>query len=172
MDLMPRVLAYVFGCSAVLAAVGVVFIRNPIKGALSLIGCFFSLACLFVLQSAELVAVLEVLVYAGAIMVLFVFVLMLVEHKSQPIVPRDLRHRLSFPVKVGAVCLVGVNVGLLVWKAPLGMGSVLPEGFGHARMIGRTFLRDFLFQFELTSLLLLVGIVGAVIICRGSPKKS
>lgn len=170
MGLTAEILLFaLFAVVSVISAVGVVVIRDPVKGAMSLIACFFSLACLFLLQAAELIAVLEVLVYAGAIMVLFVFVIMLVEQKDAPIVGSALVNKVAAPVKVAAALAVAYAVVSLVKRSgPALAGSAeLPEGFGSVATIGRAFFMEgFLFHFELTSLLLLVGIVGAVIVSK------
>lgn len=164
---------FIFGLASLAAGLGVVFIRDPVKAAMSLIGCFFSLAVLYLLQAAELIAVLEVLVYAGAIMVLFVFVIMLVEHHDEPIVKHSLFSRVAAGVKVGAIFLVTLN--LLATVAGAGADfqaniTQLPEDFGSPASVGRVFFSDYLFHFELASVLLLVAIVGAVIISRETPK--
>jgi NADH-quinone oxidoreductase subunit J len=154
-----------FGGMAVVSALGVVLLRDPVKGAMSLIGTFFGLACLFLIQRAELLAVLEVLVYAGAIMVLFVFVIMLVQDKDQPIVNITLRQRVLVPVKIAAVAIMAFAMLGIVDRARLPNGSVADGSeFGGAKAIGRLFLTDHLFHFELSSVLLLVGIVGAVVL--------
>jgi NADH-quinone oxidoreductase subunit J len=159
-------LFWVFSILALSGALGVVLLRDPVKGALSLIACFFCLAGLYLLQAAQLLAVLQVLVYAGAIMVLFVFVIMLVERHDEPILPKNVLRRVAVPVKLGAVALVAVNVLVMLNRTVLGAGQVLPPDFGTARGIGLTFFNDFAFQFELASVLLLVAIVGAVMISR------
>lgn len=161
-----RLLFAVFAVLAIASALGVVIVRDPVRAALSLIACFFSMACLYLLQAAELIAVLEVLVYAGAIMVLFVFVIMLVENKDEPIMPPGLLRRMMVPVKVIALAVIGLRVLMVVAQTSFSSGAPLPEGFGTAKFIGREFFKSFLFQFELTSVLLLVAIVGAVIISR------
>jgi NADH-quinone oxidoreductase subunit J len=159
----------IFASMALVSATLVVAVRDPVKGALSLVACFFSIACLYLLQAAELIAVMEVLVYAGAIMVLFVFVIMLVEQRDVPIVPAGLLRRVLLPVKLGAVALVTANVALVVAKSIFPPSQALPADFGSPAAIGAAFFSSFLFQFELTSVLLLVAIVGAMLISRGGP---
>jgi NADH-quinone oxidoreductase subunit J len=170
MGLTPEILLFaLFAVASVISAIGVVMIRDPVKAAMSLIASFFSLACLFLLQSAELIAVLEVLVYAGAIMVLFVFVIMLVENKDAPVVGSALVQKIAAPLKVaGALAIAFAVITLIRRSVPALSGSEsLPEGFGSVASIGRAFFNDgFLFHFELTSLLSLVGIVGAVIVSK------
>jgi NADH-quinone oxidoreductase subunit J len=174
----PEILLFaLFATTSIVSALGVVFIRDPVKAAMSLIACFFCLACLYLLQRAELIAVLEILVYAGAIMVLFVFVIMLVEHKDDAIVAHQLAQRVAVPLKVLAIATVAAAIALYIDRgAPAGLEE-LPAGFGSVKEVGREFFcrrvsesgdcsAPFLFQFELTSLLLLIGIVGAVIVSR------
>ncbi|MCK6548146.1 NADH-quinone oxidoreductase subunit J [Myxococcota bacterium] len=155
-----------FATTSIVSATGVILIRDPVKAAMSLIACFFSLACLFMLQSAELLAVLEVLVYAGAIMVLFVFVIMLVEHKDDPVVSETITQRVAVPVKVVGVGVIAASIALLVHRTGTPRMEPLPEGFGSVRAVGLRFFEQYLFHFEFTSILLLVGIVGAVMVSR------
>lgn len=169
---MEQFLFFLFSTLALGGAVGVVTLRDPVRGALALVGCFFCLACLYLLQAAELMAVLEVMVYAGAIMVLFVFVIMLVEKHDEPILPRSLIRRIMAPVKVGAVAIVAANILIVLRRATLPASESLPADFGTSRAVGLLFFRDFVFEFELASVLLLVAIVGAVIISRKDPKKA
>ncbi|MFO0727071.1 MAG: NADH-quinone oxidoreductase subunit J [Myxococcota bacterium] len=163
---MELVFFFLFSVMALSGATGVVFLRDPVKGALSLVACFFSIACLYLLQSAELMAVLEVLVYAGAIMVLFVFVIMLVENHNEPILPRSMIRRIAAPMKVGAVVLVAANILVVVAKTEFGAGHQLGKGFGTSAAVGRVLYNQYAFQFELVSVLLLAAIVGAVMISR------
>lgn len=167
MGFTPEALLFaVFSVSSVIAALGVVVIRDPVKAALSLIACFFSISCLFVLQSAELLAVLEVLVYAGAIMVLFVFVIMLVENRDEAIVNPALGQRIGVPLKLAGVALVAFALLSGVRRAGLSTPEDLPTDFGSVSSVGHEFFDNFLFHFEVTSVLLLVGIVGAVVISK------
>jgi NADH-quinone oxidoreductase subunit J len=160
------VLFGLFAFQALLSALGVVLIRNPVKGALSLILCFFSLGALFLMQAAELLAMLEVLVYAGAIMVLFVFVIMLVENKDEEASRNVLGSKLTLPIKVAAVAVIGTGIGRAIARTDFGPSPELSPGFGTVKTTGLVFLREYVFHFELTSLLLLVGIIGAVIVSR------
>ncbi len=155
-----------FGFLCLLSALGVVLLRNAIRSALSLIMCFFCLAALFLLQSAELLAALEVLVYAGAIMVLFVFVIMLVENKDEEEARSLLGSPATLPLKVLGVLGLGVGLGRAVAATRFAPHAPLAEDFGTVGGVGYTFLTRYLFHFELTSILLLVGIVGAVIVSK------
>lgn len=167
MGLTPEILLFaLFAVVSIVSAILVVALPDPVKSAMSLIVSFFCLACLFLLQSAELIAVLEVLVYAGAIMVLFVFVIMLVEKRDEPIIRPTLSSRIALPVKLGAVLVIAYALVVSIRSAPLAGSAELPEGFGSVTSIGHEFFDNFLFHFEFTSILLLVGIVGAVVVTK------
>jgi NADH-quinone oxidoreductase subunit J len=164
-----RLLFALFALGSVVSAITVIAVRDPVRAALALITCFFSIACLYLLQSAELLAVLEILVYAGAIMVLFVFVIMLVENRDEAMVPPGLLQRAMLPIKLAGALAVLALLGSVVRRTMYEPGQPLPAGFGSARLIGKEFFNSFGFQFELTSVLLLVAIVGAVMISRRDP---
>ncbi len=173
----PETMLFVlFSLASVVSALGVVVIRDPIKGAMSLIACFFSVAVLFLLQAAEMIAILEVLVYAGAIMVLFVFVIMLVENKEAAIVRNTVAQRVALPVKLIGVALIAYSFTDFIRRTPFPRPDTaareLPAGFGSVAAIGHEFFDNFVFHFEMTSLLLLVGIVGAVILSKKRGKAS
>jgi len=156
----------VFGAASVLSALAVVLVKNAVKSALALIVCFFSLSALFLLQSAELIAVLQILVYAGAIMVLFVFVIMLVENKEEEEARSVLGSAATLPIKVLAVGVVGAAMMRAVAATQFPTSAERAPDFGSVASIGEMFLRKYLFHFELTSILLLVGIVAAVVLSR------
>lgn len=159
-----------FAVIAITTAVGVVVARNPLHSALSLIGSFFALAGLYILLGAQLLAALQVLVYAGAVMVLFVFVIMLLNLKEE-----ELGTTKPTAMKMlGGVALAGG--GILLVFLPLhdysiAMGNVvadygaLPE-FGTVEAVGKLIYGPYMLPFELTSLLLLVAIVAAVVIAK------
>ncbi len=145
--------------------------KNPVSAVMSLVGTFFGLAGLYATLSAHFLAVLQVLVYAGAIMVLFIFVVMIVNREEST--------RVSFRGIILRLCgvaagfyLLRVFAGIVIPNqvpAPL---PVLPETFGTVAAIGDVLFRQFLFPFEAISLLLLVAIVGGVVVSRSARKES
>ena len=153
---------------AVAGALGVVLQRNALYGALTLVGVFATTAILYLMLSAPFLAAVQVMVYAGAIMVLFIFVIMLLslryeESGESEGVPRGAKRNL-------AVALSSILVALLVL---LGTGLVLTgrpgpsEGnMASIRDLGLTLYQKYAFPFELASVLLLVAIVGAVALTR------
>ncbi len=169
---MEAILFYIFAIGVLAAGVQVILRRNPIYGALSLVGCFFFLAGIYLLLSAPLIAILEVMVYAGAVMVLFVFVIMLLNLKEEELGEA----RFGFWKGAGLLAVVAI-FGILVWKA---LGPAYPgepqidnairqagAGFGGVKAVGRTLYLASVLPFEVTSLLLLVAVVAAVVIAKG-----
>jgi NADH-quinone oxidoreductase subunit J len=158
------VLFYLFGAIAVAGALGMVLnVRNTVAGALSLVGTMVALGGIYVLLDAYLVGVLQILVYAGAIVVLFLFVVMLLNLRRDVFAPT--RTRIA-RVLAGAIGLV-----LAAWLVVFGAGleaalPELPEGFGGYRAVGAQLFTDYVLMFEATSLLLLAAMVGAVILAK------
>ena len=113
-----QIVFYFLAACAVAGAIGVIGFRNPVNAALSLLGTFLSVAGLFVLMHAEFLAAVQILVYAGGIMVLFLFVIMLVRVRTIPEEPQYLRSLAPAAVGVGGLLAVLVGVGL--WAAAPG----------------------------------------------------
>ena len=162
------VLFWVFAAAIVASAGGVIIARNAIASAMSLVACFFFLAGIYVLLWAHTIAALQVLVYAGAIMVLFLFVIMLLSlSDSGPV--------LSFtPSRIlGGAAVVGLFVALsavfrklpsteLAWTTD----AARVKTFGSIQHLGEVMYTQWLFPFEAVSLLLLVAILGAVVVAK------
>ena len=155
---------YVFAASAVVLALAVVSARNPVYSAMALIGCLLSVASIFALQSAHLMALLQVLVYAGAIMVLILFVLMLLN-----LSPRELGERRVSVRRVAGAYLIGVIATLLMvrfTKHPWAPPAELDPNFGTIEAVGTVLYTKYLLPFEMVSLLLLAAIIGTVVLTR------
>lgn len=161
---MTLFLFWFFSALAVIGALSMVLnVRNTVAGALSLVGTMISLGAIYVLLDAYLIGVLQILIYAGAIVVLFLFVVMLLNLRRDQFA----RERLRVTKWVGA----GL-AGLLLWKflalLPHAMGkpAQLPQGFGGYRYLGRVLFTDQVLSFEVASLLLLAAMIGAVILAK------
>lgn len=158
---------FLFAAAGALAGgVGVIASRQAIRSALSLLLVLGSLAVTYLLLAAQFVAVLQVIVYAGAIVVLFLFVIMLLHARSGEASPGKLRWQ-----RPAGLTLAVVFLAILFYT--LRPGSALPvaeltPGFGTAQSVGRTLFTTFLLPFEVASVVLLVGIVAAVVIGRPS----
>jgi NADH-quinone oxidoreductase subunit J len=166
-------LFYFFAAIAVLASLFVIGQRNPIYSVLLLIASFGALSGLYVLLDAPFVAVIQIIVYAGAIMVLFLFVVMLlnapVENMAEgPAGDRPHAWLAPGPLRVGVLLALGLALEL-VWaltKAGGEAGEFAGASVSSVAAIGRLLFTDYAFQFEVTSVLILVALVGAVLLAR------
>lgn len=160
---MSIALFLVLAVLTVAAALVVVMHRNPIYSALGLVGTLFLLAVFFIGLDAHLVAVLQIIVYAGAIVVLFLFVIMLLNLQVE-------EHSTVSPPLVGVALAGGLALGGLVVfgiiRAPLAAPVPVHAGFGGTEALAERLFTVWLLPFELTSLLLLIAIVGAVVVGR------
>jgi NADH-quinone oxidoreductase subunit J len=162
-------LFYVFGAIAVAASLLVIAQRNPMYSVLLLIASFGALSGLYVLLDAPFVAVIQIIVYAGAIMVLFLFVVMLLNAPQEETDYDERVHPLlrSGPMRVGAALALGLIVELWWALARGGDSGVFASGaVTSVNAIGRALFTDYAFQFEVTSILILVAMVGAVVLAR------
>lgn len=160
---MAALMFYILGTVSVLSALLAVTRRDAVTSAFWLIFCFVNVAGLFALLSAHLLAVLQILLYAGAIMVFFLFVIMFLG-QAQPQRPGFLR-----PAVLGGGATVVATMLLLlrqVGDAGLGGFPELPEGYGGIEGVSDLLLRSHIFSFELTGLLLTVAVIGAVLLAR------
>ena len=149
----------------VVAALTVVLHPNPVKSALALIVTLFLLAVIFVLLEAHMIAALQIIVYAGAIMVLFLFVIMLLNLQSDD--PERGRRRFVLRGLAWAGgALLAIELALLTRGANVGTAGAAPAGYGGALAVAQSLFTDFLLPFELTSILLLVAVVGAVVLAQ------
>ena len=165
MTLIPAILFYLFAATAVVLALGVIVARNPIYSALSLIGCLFAVAGIFALQSAQLMAVLQILVYAGAIMVLILFVIMLIGSEA---IEGEFSQQSWLP-------FVGLGLGLvllssMLYTLLLGFQDAEPamealQG-GAPAFVVTTLYTQYILPVEIVAVLLLVALIGALLLAR------
>jgi NADH-quinone oxidoreductase subunit J len=163
---MTTILFILFAGLAIGCAIAMVSQSNPLYSAISLIGVFIALASLYVTLAAPFIAAVQVIVYAGAIMVLVIFVIMLlnVEHQE----PRRKRLRFLVPAAIGmAAILIGETVFILysVQATELGLPRTVSD-IGQTKSIGIGLFTQYLLPFEITSVLLLMAIVGAMSLAR------
>lgn len=159
---------YLFAALAVLAALGVVIARSPTRSALSLAVVFLALAAMYVLLNAPFLAVAQIMIYAGAVLILFLFVIMVLNPRLDVLGGRTRAATLAaivFTVAFAVLMLATLASGQIA--AP--NGPFTPEyvaQFGHVQVIGTLLFTEFLLPFEIASMLLLVAIVGAMVLAR------
>ena len=159
---MEPILFAIFGAISVGGAIMVVTRRHPMTSALYLILTLFAVAALFALRQAHFLAVIQVIVYAGAVVVLFIFVIMLIN------VPEG---RLPVERLTGLRFLGVTAAGLLILEAALvarrfGMAGTPATDSGSVEAVGRALFTDYLLAFELTSVLLLAAVIGAIAMAK------
>ena len=160
-------MAVVFYILAVIAVVGgllMVTRKNPLSGAFALVLSMVALAGLFAMLLAEFIFVLQILVYAGAIMVLIIFTIMLLNLKSEEIKETPVgKFQVVFLALICAACAYGF---IRVFSYLPGEEVATPAGFGSIEGVGRMMLSNYLYPFEVISVLLLVAIVGVVLLAK------
>jgi NADH-quinone oxidoreductase subunit J len=171
---MGNVLVWIVWFAAAAGCLGsglaVVSLTNPFLSALALIGNLASLAVLYLLLSAEFLAAAQVLVYAGAVMVMFLFVIAYLGGRADAPWAGGPPLLRSAAVIAAAAILVEVVVVLgLAWGGDLSKPAEITNSFGNPGSIGRLFLTDQLLAFEITSIVLLVAAVGGVVLGTASP---
>jgi NADH-quinone oxidoreductase subunit J len=167
--------AAVFAVCAVIVlmgALGVVLSRNPVHAALCLVATLFGIAVLFIVQQAHFLAAVQIIVYAGAIVVLFLFVIMLLgvdrtdDLETEPLVAQR-------PLALIAGIVLGAGMVAVVTASTVtglrGSSAELDPAVPDVEQIGRLLFTDYLFAFEITSVLLVIAVVGAVMLARAKP---
>lgn len=153
---------YLFGAVLIGSALSVVTVGNPIYAVLFLVLSFFSAACIWMLLQAEFLAIVLVLVYVGAVMVLFLFVVMMLDVNVTPLKEGFARY---LPVGLLVALAMAAQLLMVIWTRGLEL-QVMPEphpqGYSHTREVGETLYTTYLYAFEIAAVLLLVAIVAAI----------
>ncbi len=158
------ILFYIFAAVTILAALNMVLQRTPVYSALSLIVVLCSLAVVYLLLGAEFMAVIQVIVYAGAIMVLFVFVIMLLNAGHET--PSH-RSRLAKWLGVPIIGAFLVEMLIVIWAQFPSTSAAPPAHLdGSPAAIGHLLFQNYVLPFEVTSLLILVAVLGAVVLAK------
>jgi NADH-quinone oxidoreductase subunit J len=161
---------YVFAAILVFAALRVITTRNPVHAALWLVLCFFTAAGIWLLLRAEFLAIALVLVYVGAVMVLFLFVVMMLDVNFD-----NLRKNFRSYIPVGATVglLVLIEMALVVFGSSLGAGAPpAPQEGSNTRALGRLIYVDYVYPFEIAAVVLLVAIIAAIALTHRTRKET
>ena len=157
------ILFWLFSALGIAGGLGLLFNRAPVYAALSLILNFFSIAGLYLSLNAYFIAAIQILVYAGAIMVLFLFVIMLLNLQKEE------EKVLTFDAKRGIAFLLGlafIGEMLYVFKSFSETGLTKDFAFGNVEPIGEQLMTKFLFPFEMISVILIAALIGAIVVAR------
>jgi NADH-quinone oxidoreductase subunit J len=177
---MELILFFILGGMALAGSVCVVLNRNPVYSSLFLIHTFLSIAGLYLLLGAEFIAVIQVILYAGAVMMLFLYVIMLMNigrEKQQYAEGEGLRRVINIGGVLAMVSIVGLGISTTLFYrgSQLGpKGSYVPqvaERMGNTKAIAHLLFTDYVLPFEITSVLLLAAMVGVVYLARRSKSR-
>lgn len=157
---------WVIAALTVAGAISTVTRRNNIAAVMSLVATFFGLAAMYAMLSAHFLAVIQVLVYAGAIMTLFVFVIMVLNRDEAE--PWAWSGVLTKIVGVFALVYLVTKIGYHLFAVSPANPQTPPPNFGTVAQVGEVLFTDYLFVFEAVSVLLLIAVVAAVVVARGS----
>ena len=163
-------LFYFLSFLAILSALLVVFSKNAVYSVLYLIITLFSIAGHYVLLNAQFLAAVHVIVYAGAIMVLFLYVIMLLDLNEAVEPKKSTLQRIAAAISAGTLMMV--LVGALKGTDAVVGESLVPSEMGYVKNLGQILFTDYLLPFEITSILLLAAMVGAVMLGKPEKQKS
>lgn len=153
----------VFAVLAVLGAAGLIVFRHPMNGAMSFVVTLISLAGLYALLSAKLIFALQLIVYAGAIMSLIVFIIMFLNIQPSDL-PKEETKLLYILGSLIVVTPIGMFLVKIVKTLPQHSAEILGNNFGGVKPVGLLLFKDWLVPFEIVSILLIVSLIGAVIL--------
>ena len=162
------VIFFIIAAVSVLCAVGVVAATNPVHSAIFLVLCFFNVAGIFVMMGAEFLAAIQVIVYTGAILVLVLFVLMLVDPDDLPEFHQGRPVQRAVGTLLGLILLLEVAAAVIgrtvVGRQGMATAETIAEVGGNTQALGRVLYSEYLLPFEVISLVLTVGVIGAIVL--------
>ena len=166
-EVLPVLAFYMFSAVAVASGLMVVLARNPVRSVLWLILAFFSSAGLFVLLGAEFLAMLLLIVYVGAVMVLFLFVVMMLDVDFAEL-RQGMSEYLPLGATIGAVLLIEIIFGVSVWFASDSAATLrvqpAPDGVQNTAALGQVLYDDYAYLFQAAGMILLVAMIGAIVL--------
>jgi NADH-quinone oxidoreductase subunit J len=162
--LLVEILFWIFASVLAISALAMITVRNPVHSALLLVLCFFTSAAIWLLIEAEFLAVVLILVYVGAVMVLFLFVVMMLDINIEEVRARVTRYAFFGGIVAGVVVFEIVSV---VWTRSLGLdvttgAAAQPANYSNTAELGKLLYTDYVYPFELAAVLLLIAIVAAI----------
>ena len=167
---LPMILYVIFCVLAIVGALGVVILRNPVSAAFSLIVAFLNVACIFAMQGAYFISAVQVIIYAGAIMVLFIFVIMLLSFERVELDFPSNKMFTPVPILGGFLFFAGMSFILLRSGMGTHRGQFTPQAVeasgGNVRVVSELMFSDYVLPFLVMGMLLSIAIVGAVLLAK------
>jgi NADH:ubiquinone oxidoreductase subunit 6 (subunit J) len=173
LELLSKIFLYKMMALSVLAALGVVLLPNIFHSALCLVGTLIGIAILYLALQAEFIAVVQILLYVGAVMTLVIFAIMLTHRLGDPSVPQ--RNKQSLPAAAALIGFFALIASLILktdWYGNVGaqfitpMGGINPAPTVNTLALGKALLGTYIFPFEVVSIVLVAALIGAVVIAR------
>jgi len=167
-----KIVFYTFSLISTLAALQVILSKNPVKSVLSLVLCFFSTAILWMLCESEFLSIVLILVYVGAVMVLFLFVVMMLDIKITNLKESFIKY-LPLGVFIAILLVLGI-VYSITYNTIISCKtfSAYPENYNNVKILGELLFTEYLYPFELSGIILLVAMIAAISLTfRGSQKR-
>ncbi len=162
----PTQLAFlVLALLALFGAIGVVFFHTPVRSALALVVNFFTLGLMYFMLGNEFIGITQIMVYAGAIMVLFLFVIMILRSSGEADKPRVKEGKFLVTI-VASLAGTGVLFYFLIYPTMSPTVPAIPHDYGSPQAIGRVLFTQYVWPFEVTAILLLLGIVGSIMLAK------
>ena len=166
---MELIMLVIFGALAITTSLMVIFANNTVHSALWMVASFFFMAVLYLLLRAEFIAILQVIVYAGAIMMFIIYAIMMLNLRQEKGDQAPVRKSKVFGLGLLTMLFVGlmtlgVGRGIMAIKGPV--TDQLMEKFGHVAVLSNFLFSDYLLPFEVASILLTAGVVGSVVLTR------
>lgn len=171
--MMTSIVFYMFATVLLASGAAVVSVRNSVYAVLFLILCFFNASGLFLLMGAEFLALLLLVVYVGAVAVLFLFVVMMLDVSAKPSFKQELRRHRPVGMAVAAVLLAQLVLVSSAWVMEPGAVSAVAESENaveNTRALGRVLYTDYFYPFQVSGLILLVAMVGAIVLAHRERK--
>lgn len=162
---MELLVFYLFGALAILTALAVVFLKKTVYAALALILCFASMAALYIQMEAHFLGAIQIIVYAGAIMVLFLFVIMLLDPQKEAILSRSRSRAILLAGVPMTAFVLYVLVRALIASSPDSSLGNLGQA-GTIAVVAKGLFTQYLLPFELTGILILVAVIGAIMLAK------
>ncbi|MEW6456500.1 MAG: NADH-quinone oxidoreductase subunit J [Acidobacteriota bacterium] len=161
-QLMNYILFFLFSFISIGSIIAIIFINNTLYNALLLVLSFLGIAGFYALLSSPFLSVIQIIIYAGAIMILFIFAIMLIDIRKKEEIKLRFTNKLSIILAISFFILLSIPVASLIFPRP----EIEGNQYGNVDLIGEFLFKDFLYPFEITSILIIVALIGGIILSK------